>query len=186
MLRAMAMSTAASDRIPQGFSLVELATALAVAAILAGAAVPGLQQLHRQMQLNASAHALVASLHQARSHATSRSLPVAFCQTDTSAHCSSSGAGWQVFIELHTSSPVQRDGAEPLLSTQLLPQGIRLLANRNAVTYWPQARAGVTSTFTLCDSAQLAQPRAVIVSQTGRPRFSRVAADGGALRCPAV
>jgi type IV fimbrial biogenesis protein FimT len=159
---------------------------LALAAILMGLATPSLQRLRSQMQLVQSAQGLLAALHQARSNAASRGLPVALCQSDSAARCTAAGAvGWQVFVERRVSSPPQRDADDELLSAQQLPRGLRLYASRSAVTYWPQARAGATSTFVLCDTQQFALPRAVIVSQTGRPRISDAAADGSALRCAA-
>lgn len=187
MISSMIKRTPTSGRASHGFSLVELSVALALAALLLGLATPSLQRLRSQMELSESAQALLGALHQARSNAASRGLPVALCKTDAATRCSTAnaaGTGWQVFIEQSVSSPPQRSANDELLSAQQLPRGLQLFASRSAVTYWPQARAGATSTFLLCDAQQLARPRAVIVSQTGRPRISAVAADGSTLLCP--
>jgi hypothetical protein len=61
---------------------------------------------------------------------------------------------------------------------------IDLRANRNAVIYWPVALAGTTASFVFCDERGARAARAIIVSQTGRPRVSARDAAGKPLRCP--
>ncbi len=150
-----------------GFTLFELAVVLAMAALLAGLTVPGFQRFSRELQLSRSANALLVALHQARGAAIARGVPVALhTSTDT---------GWRVIAE--------PPGSEELLSHTELPAGILIQGNRSRVVFWPATRAGTTATFTLCDAQHLAVPRAIIVSQTGRPRAARAAADGSALEC---
>lgn len=160
---------------------------LAVAAVLASLATPAFRQLQRQVWLAQAARGLHAALHYARAQAASRGLPVVLCQTDAGGRCSaggSVGAGWQLFAKPSPSGGTGFESGDLLLAAERLPAPLQLVATRTAVTYWPQPRAAATSSFVFCDPAHLARPRAVIVSQTGRPRVSEVAADGGALQCP--
>lgn len=150
-----------------GFTLFELAMVLAMVALLAGLTVPGFQRFSRELQLSRSANALLVALHQARGAAIARGVPVAL-------HVGAE-AGWRVVAE--------PPGGEELLSHTQLPVGILIQGNRSRVVFWPATRAGTTATFMLCDAQRLAAPRAIIVSQTGRPRSARAAADGSALEC---
>lgn len=170
----------------RGSSLFGLAIALAVAAVVAAAAAPGYQRNTRQWAVSRSAQGLVAALHQARSSAATRALPVALCQTDGPGHCGAAAgapAGWQLFAENVVSSPPRFDAADELLQVHALPPTVELRATRTAVTFWPAARAASTASFVFCDRGNLAQPRVVIVSQTGRPRLATRLADGSAPDC---
>jgi type IV fimbrial biogenesis protein FimT len=112
---------------------------------------------------------------------------VVLCQTDTGGRCSAGGSvgnGWQYFVKQGAGLQSSFEAGDLLLGVQQLPDRLQLVASRPAVTYWPQTRAAQTSSFVFCDAQQWARPRAVIVSNTGRPRVSELAADGSALQCP--
>ena len=82
----------------RGINLFGLAIALAIVAIVATAATPAYQRSTRQWAVSRSAQGLVAALHQARSSAAARGLPVALCQTDGPGHCGAAASaipGWQ-------------------------------------------------------------------------------------------
>jgi hypothetical protein len=53
-----------------------------------------------------------------------------------------------------------------------IPDGVVVRGSRAAVTFWPVARASLTSTFDVCDVRREVAGRAVVVSQTGRPRIA--------------
>jgi type IV fimbrial biogenesis protein FimT len=169
------------------FSLVEQSVVLALVAVLASLATPGYLQLRRQMQLTEATRTLQAALHFARAQAASRGLPVVLCQTDAGGRCSaggSAGAGWRVFAKPGAGLASSFQPGDLLLGAVDLPVRLQVFGTRTAITYWPTPRAAATGSFVFCDADARAQPRAVIISQTGRPRVSDVAADGGALQCP--
>jgi len=78
-----------------GFSLVELLTALAVAAILLALGVPGFQALIRNQRLSASVNAFVGALHLTRSEAIRRGSRVDLAPADGVDWAQ----GWVVFVD---------------------------------------------------------------------------------------
>jgi hypothetical protein len=70
---------------------------------------------------------------------------------------------------------VQLGAADNLLRHVELPGRVSMQGSRTAVTYWPTSRAGTTSTFLMCHAGRPLEGRAVVVSQSGRPR---VVVDG--------
>jgi type IV fimbrial biogenesis protein FimT len=171
----------------RAFSLVEQSVVLALVAVLAGMATPSFLHLRRQMQLTEATRALHAALYFARAQAASRGLPVVLCQTDTGGRCSaggSAGVGWRVFAKPGAGLFSTFEPGDQLLVALDLPARLQLFGTRPAITYWPTPRAAATGSFVFCDADARARPRAVIVSQTGRPRVSDVAADGSPLVCP--
>jgi type IV fimbrial biogenesis protein FimT len=168
----------------RGFGLTELCICMAVIAVIMGVAIPSFDRIIGQWHINRGAQALVNALHLARSHATLRGTPVVLCQVNAAGNCAASvppasgNTGWRVFAPLVLTSAPQRNNVDVLLSSELLPARTRVFGSRSGITYWPVARSGTTATFVLCDLHQAASPRAVIVSQTGRPRLSDRMPDG--------
>jgi hypothetical protein len=74
------------------------------------------------------------------------------------------------FANRDRDSPPQLDPGEHVLMIQPRSEHVVVRANRNAVTYWPVALAGTTASFVFCDARGTSAARAIIVSQTGRPR----------------
>lgn len=169
----------------RGASLFSLAIALGLVAVLAATAAPGFERITRQWAAVRSASGLLAALHQARSAAAARAVPVVLCQTDVPGHCTTAGtpSGWQLFADNSPTSPPRLDASDELLQAHTLPPSIELRVTRSAVTYWPTARAASTASFIVCDRRNLAAPRVVIVSQTGRPRLSQRLSDGSIPDC---
>jgi type IV fimbrial biogenesis protein FimT len=67
-----------------GFTLIEIMVAIAIAAVLAGIAVPSLTGFTRNSKLNSINSSLVASLQQARSEAIKLNQGVLVCPSDPS------------------------------------------------------------------------------------------------------
>lgn len=171
-----------------GVTLSGLLVALAVTALAAAAAVPSFERIRRQWALARSAQAMVAAMHQARSVAALRGLPVVLCQADAPAHCASVAhprMDWQLFAAHSVSSPPRFNDGDELLQVLALPPEVEVHSGRAALSWWPAARAGTTATLVFCDSRALAAPRTLIVSQSGRPRLGTRLPDGSLPDCSA-
>jgi len=157
-----------------GVTLIELCFTVAVVAILAGVAAPGLRSTVRNAAMRSAVLELLGGLQQARTGAINQSRPGVFCLSDAEGGClAGDGAAraWTAFLE-------GRDGKIPLGGGSL-PHGLELRASRARLTFWPDSVAATTSTLTICDPAGFARPRALIISQNGRVRL----ADGAAGAC---
>lgn len=156
----------------RGLSAVELLAATAVLAVLASVAAPTYVRMSRAASLSAAANEMLWALHLARSTAVLRAQPVAVCLTADGAHCLATGAhrasGWLVFVDRDPRVPVRVDAEDEVLRKLSMAPGLSVRATRLAVTYWPTATGGTTGTFTFC--AGHGGGRAVVISQTGRPR----------------
>lgn len=156
----------------RAFSVLELMVALAVAAVLATVAVPTFARMKRAASLSAATNQLLWALNFARSAAILESVPVTLCLSADGQSClesaAAAGVGWLVFYQSAGPAGV------PLLNTFRLPADLTVHGSRAAVTFWPVARAGTTSTFDLCGIGGRVpqQGRAIVVSQTGRPRVA--------------
>ncbi len=166
---------------PHGFSTLELLFTVAIAAVLAAMAVPGFAELRRSAAISSGANQLLWALHYARSSSLLRGVPTVVCLSEDGASCLTgareAGSGWLVFHDVDRSSPPQIGGADEPLRSVHLPPDITVRGSRAAVTYWPARQAGTTGTFTLCATRGRMDGRAVVVSQTGRPRVA------GAVTC---
>ncbi|MEZ5458310.1 MAG: GspH/FimT family protein [Steroidobacteraceae bacterium] len=168
-------------RLALGLSWVELLAVLAVAAVLAALAAPSFARLRGEAASLAAANALMGGLHLARSQALLRSTPAVLCLSADGQRClgdarSLQARGWLVFVDRSR----RRAASGPPHLTPVTCSSIATppprrcaacMARAPAVTYWPVSRAGTTATFTVCARPALAPPRAIVVSQSGRPRL---------------
>ena len=159
-----------------GFTLIELLVVIAVAAILAGLAVPGFGSMRRTAGVSVTASELLGALHFARSAAVLNGEPVTLCLSADQATCvasaSASATGWLVFPQPDAGVSDSAAAGQPVLRSFRSPTDVVVQGSRAAVTFWPVTRASTTSTFDVCDVNRKVQGRAVVVSQTGRPRVA--------------
>ncbi|MBA2591633.1 MAG: GspH/FimT family pseudopilin [Pseudomonadota bacterium] len=69
-----------------GFTLIELMIAVAVLAIALGAGVPSMSEFIKNSRLSVQTHALIASLHLARTEANKRNAWVTLCKSAEAAN----------------------------------------------------------------------------------------------------
>jgi type IV fimbrial biogenesis protein FimT len=169
-----------------GFTLIELLMALAVIAVAVTVAVPSLGAFARNAARTREVNQFIQAVYLARSEAIKRNGVVSLCPTGGGEACVPArqwDGGWIVFVNDDRDSPAMRDSGEELLRVYERWDAGHISSNRTTLSFRPFGQAGVTATVTFCDDRGAAEARAVIISQTGRPRVSSRNASGGALTC---
>src|SRR5687767_7278791 len=95
-----------SPRRSGGFTLIELAAVMAVAAVLVGAGVPPLTETVRSIRLSSASNDLLAGLLMARSEALKRNGRGVVCKSSDGVSCASTGGweqGWVVFHDANNN-----------------------------------------------------------------------------------
>ncbi|AMO25192.1 type IVa pilus pseudopilin TppE [Ramlibacter solisilvae] len=155
---------------------------VAVAAVLAGAAVPSMTGLMRWSRLTSASQDLFAGFTMARSEAIKRNSRVAVCKSANGVSCAASGGweqGWIVFHDANNNG--MREAGEPVVTrAQAFPGELRVSGNLNVqryVSYAPNGAARLASgafqagTITVCNaSAGATDARQIVLSSSGRPR----------------
>jgi type IV fimbrial biogenesis protein FimT len=160
----------------RGVTLTELCVGLAVVAMLAGMATPGMHSALRAAAIRSATFELLEGLQQARANAIVEAKPGMLCPLDAGGNCAAVGApsrAWRVFLEV--------DGHSRLLAERPLPEGVSLRSTRSPLRFSPTALSAGTGTLTICDTRGIAAPRAIVVSQNGRARL----ADSSTASCRA-
>ncbi|MFC1602980.1 GspH/FimT family pseudopilin [Pseudomonadota bacterium] len=173
-----------------GFTLVELMTTLVVMIMVIATGVPAMQKLFANQQMVSSVNTMASHLHLARSEAVKRGLRAVLCPSLDGETCLKS-TQWQRGFILFADENAnrKREAGEELLrifqSNNKNPQ-IRITSTegRRWVRYQAMGDApGSNLTLTFCDSHDFVDPKAIIISNTGRPRISTAKPNGGPLDC---
>ena len=172
---------------PRGFTLPELAFAVAIAAGMLGWALPTFRDVQRNAARTREVNQFLQAVYLARGEAIKRNGVVSLCPSLDGAACGPSGTawhkGWVMFVNLDRDSPAVRDPGEDLLQAYAPWSAGSIFANRATLSFRAFGQSGVTATFAFCDERGSQAARAVIISQTGRPRVSNRSATGTALTC---
>jgi type IV fimbrial biogenesis protein FimT len=169
----------------RGFTLVEMMVTVAIAAVLAGFALPNLSSFLQKVKLNAISGSLVASLQLARSEAIKMNRPVIVCRRNTtSSGCSNTstdwgGRGWWVCYAQFTADVCDT-------STAALPNPIRVeapidttfaalaIGTASVVRFSPTGAQGTgTVTFTITGNWAGATPLTVTIAPSGLIKGTR-------------
>ncbi|NJD32772.1 MAG: prepilin-type N-terminal cleavage/methylation domain-containing protein [Gammaproteobacteria bacterium] len=172
---------------PRGFTLPEFVFTIAIVAGLAGWTIPTFRDIQRNALRTRQVNEFAEAVHLARGEAIKRNGVVSLCPSSGTDACAPSGTpwerGWIVFVNLDHDAPADRDPGEELLHSHAGWKAGRIVANRSTLSFRAFGQSGVTATFAFCDDRGSAAARAVIISQTGRPRVSDRSASGSALTC---
>lgn len=172
----------------RAFSFIELITLIAVVSILLGIGIPGFNPLIRSSRISSVSADLMSHLQLARSEAIVRGMPVVLCPSPDGMECNGNAA-WHEGILMYADREWDRrkQDEDPVIRRYRPPGdriSIRTSRWRRHLIFRPSgSAAGSAVTFTLCDSADAATARAVIVSNTGRARIDTTRPDGSLLHC---
>ena len=170
----------------RGYTLIELMLGLALVAMTLAWGVPSFGTLLRDAARTRQVNQFLQAVYVARSESIKRNGVVSLCPTRNGATCSPGAqwqTGWLVFVNFDRDSPAARDAGEPLLRAYERWDTGHITSNRSTLSFRPFGQMGVTATVTFCDDRGPKAARAVIISQTGRPRISSRSASGTALAC---
>jgi type IV fimbrial biogenesis protein FimT len=171
----------------RGYTLPELVFTMAIAVGLLGWGVPTFRDLQRNAARTREVNQFIQAVYLARSEAIKRNRVVSLCPSLDAEDCAPAGTNWQtgwiVFVNGDRDAPAVRDADEQLLRVYAPWTGGSLTANRTTLSFRPFGQMGVTATFTFCDDRGSPAARAVIISQTGRPRVSDRSASNALLTC---
>lgn len=161
----------------RGFTLIELMVVVAVLAILATVAVPGMRDFVQQNRLAAQSNELVGSFALARSEALKRGAPVSVCRSADGASCTGNWQdGWIVFAD--SAAPGAAPAVDELVRVTSELSGTTALNGPAYIRYLPSGRLEQSGTqqFTLsaADCAD-GDARLIQVLSTGRAGVSRTA-----------
>jgi type IV fimbrial biogenesis protein FimT len=169
-------------RTDAGFTLVEIATALAIFCILLVLAFPAYQAWLADAELRDEVEALVGELNFARSEAIKENQRVNLCPSVDGVQCAANGrweAGWMMFADDNHNGA--RDPGERVIRVMAPARaGITVRGNRPVHDYVSYTSMGNTrmangalqmGTFTVCRSGHTEID--VVLANGGRVRVSR-------------
>lgn len=171
-----------------GLTLLELVTTLAISSISLSLAVPAMNALTGNSARVSATNTLVRHLQLARSEAVTRGATTILCPSLDGRTCHDSTnweQGYILVLDGNNSGSVD-SGDSVLRVFQGMNKRISIssTSGRKRILFNPLGMSpGYNLTLSLCDRQQVVDPRAVILSNTGRPRLSETRPDGSPIQC---
>lgn len=167
--------------LPNGLTLVDAVTALALLAVLLALGVPAAATLLRDHRLALFTNDLLGAMHLARSEAIKRKGRVTMCPSEDGAQCAAAGGwdqGWILFAD--SNSNATRDATELLVSARS-QRAAGIVATGNGtmaryISYVPTGAARTPNnalqigTIRVCNGAQ---QRSLVINASGRVRVRK-------------
>jgi len=158
----------------QGFTLIELMIAIAVAGILMGIAIPSTKSAMYAARSSETHTALLASLMTASSKAALHGVRTTLCPSQDGQTCLAGfdwSSGWIGFIDQNASR--EREPNESIIVSQTALQDTHLFSStgRTRIVFQGNGgNAGSNVTFTLCDKRGEDKAKTLVVSNSGNLR----------------
>ena len=174
----------------RGITLVELAIALAVVAILLNLAVSTWSSAVQAARSSAARSALFATLARARTTAGIYGADVALCPSADGARCAGTDewhVGWMAFVDRNDSNTFDA-GDAVLVRHGAAGDGVRIVTSsgRKYLEFHANAgNAGSNATFTFCDRRGRTRATAIAMGNLGTYREVRAEPAAVARACRA-
>ena len=135
---------------PRGFTLPEIAFAVAIATRMLGCTVPTFRDLQRNAVRTRDVNQFLQAVYLARGEAIKRNDMVSLCPLVDWPRCAGAGSrwqpGWLAFANLDRDQPADRDPEESLPNTFPAWVGGRLDGNRPSLSFRARGQLAVTGT----------------------------------------
>jgi type IV fimbrial biogenesis protein FimT len=170
----------------KAYSLYELIMTLGLAGLILTLGLPSFGNIAARNRLSTDVNAIFHAIHLARKESVVRRRVVSICPSADGQSCDPGmdwSAGWMTFVNIDRDWPAVRDTDEPILRWMQVNAANRITANRASFSLRSTDLRATNGTFVFCDRAGRAEPRAVVVSYTGRPRVAYKDSRGQAYQC---
>ncbi|MCW8904562.1 GspH/FimT family pseudopilin [Sedimenticola sp.] len=172
-----------------GLTLLELLITLAIGGITLSLAIPAMGALTGNNARSSSINTMISHIQLGRSEAITRARRTILCPSLDGQTCNDSIIWDQGYILVEDSNNNKTvDSDDTLLRVfQGLSDRITVHSTllRKRILFNPLGMSpGYNLTLSFCDKQQVVEPKAVIVSNTGRPRLSQTKSDGSPIDCP--
>lgn len=170
----------------RGYSLYELLMTLALMALVLTLGIPSFSGTVARSRISVEIDALFHAIHLARKESVMRREVVSLCPSSDGMDCEPGrdwSIGWLMFTNHDRDAPPRVDPNEPVLQVHQVSKNVRITANRLGFTLRATRKRATNGTIVVCDIADRAPPKALVISYTGRPRVAFENPDGDPYSC---
>ena len=170
----------------RGVTLPEFLISLTLISTLSVNAYSLFSHVLQENRMASEVNMFMTALHLSRSEAVKHGRRIVLCPKRDDATCGN-GTDWVNGWIMFASDDRERDNGEQVLqSGNPLASGISLTGSnhRKRIVYQQDGSSGGSNaSFTFCDTRQLAAPRVICLSNSGRPRLTLTRCNGKPIDC---